>query len=121
MMTSQIVRNRTERQAFWKEQLEACSRSGMSLQAFCKERGLSYSSLCSWKRRLGFSKPHKAKDYVQDTVAITVLPVPSRSNQIGARIWVDGVGLEFSDSTDPKWIAAVVFALGSSPRRASRC
>lgn len=117
MMTSQVVRSESKRQEFWKQQLEACSRSGKSLQAFCRERGLSYSSLCAWKRRLGFSKSRKTSD----TVAITVLPGPSKSASIGARVWVEGVGLEFSNSVNPEWVAAVVFALGSSRGRARQC
>ncbi len=116
MNNNQTSRNRTDRQEYWKQKLEAFSRSGMSLQAFCRAEDLNYSSVCTWKRRLGFSKTRLRSDIV----SISVLSEPLKQARLGTRMRVDGVELEFLSSIEPEWIAAVLSALGAS-RRAGRC
>jgi len=116
MNNNQTSRNRTDRQEYWKQKLEAFSRSGMSLQAFCRAEDLNYSSVCTWKRRLGFSKTRLRSDIV----SIPILSEPLKLSQPATRMRVDGVELEFLGSVEPQWIAAIVLALGAS-RRADRC
>jgi hypothetical protein len=116
MINNQIVRTRADRQEYWKQKLEAFSRSGKSLQAFCRDQDLNYSSICTWKRRLGFSKTRKASE----VVSIPVLSGPSRHGPLATRIRIEGIELEFLSRVEPEWIAAVVSALGAS-RRAGRC
>jgi hypothetical protein len=37
----------------WNRRLAACSASGLSTAAFCREQGLSYAQFMYWQRRLG--------------------------------------------------------------------
>src|ERR1041385_6308279 len=41
-----------ERERFWREAVAAWQKSGQSIRAFCRGRGLSEPSLYSWRRTL---------------------------------------------------------------------
>ncbi len=41
-----------EREAYWREQVERQSASGMNVREFCQERGLSEPSFYAWRRTL---------------------------------------------------------------------
>ncbi len=45
------------RQPFWQERIAAQERSGLSVQQFCKEHGLSHPSFYYWRKRLRQQEP----------------------------------------------------------------
>lgn len=47
--------------AQWKALLEEQSRSGLTQDAFCRMRGLGYSTFCGWQSRLRRSAAGRAK------------------------------------------------------------
>src|SRR5215813_11123678 len=42
-----------ERSAYWREHIAEQERSGMSVQQFCKEKGITEQSFYVWRKRLG--------------------------------------------------------------------
>ena len=42
----------SERAGFWRELIEAQAASGLSVEAYCRRRGVSTSSFFAWRRRL---------------------------------------------------------------------
>lgn len=40
------------KEAFWRESLEAQRQSGKSIQAFCRERGVSIASFHNWRKEI---------------------------------------------------------------------
>ena len=44
--------NRTEREAYWREQVAACRASRMSAVRWCREAGIPVSKYCWWKGEL---------------------------------------------------------------------
>lgn len=41
-----------EKESFWKKQLDLWQKSGLSVRAFCKERGIVETSFYAWRREL---------------------------------------------------------------------
>lgn len=41
-----------EKESYWREQLVAWQKSGLSIRAFCKERGIVETSFYAWRREL---------------------------------------------------------------------
>jgi hypothetical protein len=42
---------------YWREQVDLWRSSGLSQAEYCRRAGISASSLCYWKRRLGVEPP----------------------------------------------------------------
>lgn len=106
-------KSRTE---FWKNELALFSRRDMTAQAFCQERGLGYSTFCSWRRRLREISRGGAA-----TLAIPVLAPPpvlaAPELQSGAvepgqlRIDSAGASIWLAASTPAGRIAELIHAL----------
>lgn len=46
-----------ERSAYWRERIAEHERSGLSVQQFCKERGVTEQSFYVWRKRLRKQEP----------------------------------------------------------------
>jgi transposase-like protein len=55
----------SSKERFWRRMVRRCSRSGLSVRAFCAEQGLSEPSFYAWRRTLA----------VRDEAAVRFVPV----------------------------------------------
>jgi transposase-like protein len=56
-MTNSTGKRVKERNAYWRERIAEHERSGMSVQQFCKERGVTEQSFYVWRKRLRKQEP----------------------------------------------------------------
>jgi len=56
-MTNNTGKTAEERSAYWRERIAEHERSGMSVQQFCKERGVTEQSFYVWRKRLRKQAP----------------------------------------------------------------
>jgi len=69
-MAASATEVRSERAAYWSKQIEGWQRSGLNQGAYCRQHGLSQSSLSYWRKRLGATNDRGAAPFV------TIVPVP---------------------------------------------
>jgi hypothetical protein len=93
--------------------LEACDRSGLTLSAFARQRGVGPQRLAWWRKRL--SEPSRVTSSPPvSLVPVTVRPAPAIALGVpvaitsrgGARIEVRDVG-----AVTAAWVAALIVAL----------
>jgi transposase-like protein len=71
---------RGEREHFWRQLIRDQQRSGSSIKAFCRSRGISEPSFFAWRKKLALTKRVNSQD---DFVAVRVIPeAVSRSGSI---------------------------------------
>jgi len=56
-MTNSNGKTAEERTAYWRERIAEHERSGMSVQQFCEERGVTEQSFYVWRKRLRKQEP----------------------------------------------------------------
>lgn len=88
-------KNKQEREAFWRSQLEAGQNRRGTLVEFCRERGLSVSAYYSWQSRLEGKKTRVAK---RRPAFLPIQVQPPKSESRPRRI-------------DPKWLSEFVWHL----------
>jgi len=117
----------TGRRAYWRRQIEAHRRSGLSQAAFCAQEGLRTGTLSFWKWKLGRETgptsgskatgsrriaPPPAFVPVQlaalkvDPAAATLSDAIDIELRLGA-----GYGLRMRGRVDPGWLAQVLWGL----------
>lgn len=69
-MAASAAEVRSKKAKYWSEHIAAWLRSGLSQGAYCREYGLSQSSLSYWRKRLGETNNREAAPFV------TIVPVP---------------------------------------------
>jgi len=69
-MAASVMAQRSEKAAYWSEHVAAWQHSGLSQRAYCRQYGLSQSSLSYWRKRLGATNSRDAASFV------TIVPVP---------------------------------------------
>ncbi|MFU2209836.1 IS66 family insertion sequence element accessory protein TnpA [Solidesulfovibrio sp. C21] len=69
-MAAPATEVRSLKAAYWSEHVAAWQRSGLSQGAYCRQHGLSQSSLSYWRKRLGATNDRDAASFV------TIVPVP---------------------------------------------
>jgi len=69
-MATKATKQASEKKAFWAEHIAAWQRSGLAQGAYCRQNGLSLSSLRYWRARLD-----KSRDTAPGS-SITIVPVP---------------------------------------------
>ena len=57
MKETTIEQRKAERSEYWRERIAQQERSGVSVQRFCKEQGLTEQSFYAWRKRLGKQEP----------------------------------------------------------------
>ena len=69
-MTASATEPLTKKAAYWAGHISGWQRSGLSQGAYCRQHGLSQSSLIYWRKRLGPTIGTKA------VPVVTIVPVP---------------------------------------------
>jgi len=69
-MTASATEPLTKKAAYWAGHIAAWQRSGLGQGAYCRQHGLSQSSLSYWRKRLGVTNDRDAASFV------TIVPVP---------------------------------------------
>ena len=69
-MAASATEQRSEKAAYWSEHIATWQRSGLGQGAYCRQHGLSQSSLSYWRARLG-----KTTGMVSAS-SVTIVPVP---------------------------------------------
>lgn len=64
---------------FWASLIAEHAEAGGSLRQFAAHRGLSYSTLCRWRRRLSTEKGALARASGAQFLELTPMPVPARA------------------------------------------
>ena len=89
-----------ERRAFWAQQVDAWSRSGLSLTAYARQQGLASSSLCRWQRAL------TSQDSMPAMIPVRVMPAAAPIVLVRGN-W----RLSLPASTSPVWLAELLQGL----------
>lgn len=82
--------------------LEECARSGMTVQAFARKRGLVPERLYRWRRQLGASPSEPGSRMISLVPAQVIV-----GEATGAVVHVGEVAVEVGDAS-PAWVAALV-------------
>ena len=69
-MAASATEVRSEKVAYWSGHVAGWQCSGLSQGAYCRQHGLSQSSLSYWRKRLGATNDRDAASFV------TIVPVP---------------------------------------------
>jgi transposase-like protein len=99
-------RRRPERERFWREAVAGHKTSGLSVRAFCVDRGLSEPSFYAWRRE--FTRRDRSM-----TPAATFVPVQVVADSIVEVMLPSGVVVRVPPATDAMAVARLVAALGS--------
>jgi hypothetical protein len=98
----------------WVGHVSALAASGLSGAAYCRQHGLRYNQLSAWKARLAKAtvKSKRPSAFVQ-AKASTASDTPAVAVNFAARLIVGAnAAIEFPGSSDPRWVAALVVAIG---------
>ena len=101
-------RRSPERERFWREAVAGHKKSGLSVRAFCVDRGLSEPSFYAWRRELA-QRGRAAK-----SLAATFVPVQVVADSMVEVVLPGGVVVRVPPATDATAVARLVAALGSA-------
>jgi transposase-like protein len=96
-----------ERERFWREAVAGHKTSGLSVRAFCIERGLSEPSFYAWRRELA------QRGQATKSPAATFVPVQVVAESMIEVALPGGVVVRAPSATDAMAVARLVAALGS--------
>jgi len=99
----------SERAGFWRELIEAQPASGLSIEAYCRRRGVSTASFYAWRRRL-------AEEAMPRFLPVRVAAVALRNEPLAPRPAVeleraDGIRIRVFDGARRETICDVLAAL----------
>jgi transposase len=92
----------------WRERVEACETSGLTVAAFARREGLSAQSLSAWKRRL------RAAGDATSFVPVVVRDVGTVSRETFELVLREGAVLRIPPDFDEVTLGRLVRALGAS-------
>jgi transposase-like protein len=95
-----------ERERFWREAVAGHRKSGLSVRAFCRQRGLSEPNFYAWRRQL------EERDGVQRPAKF--VPVEVVSEAMIEVVLRNGVVVRLPASSEPNTVARLVSALESA-------
>lgn len=98
-----------QRRRQWETRIARWRASGVSMAAYCRQRGLSYTAFVWWRRRL---------EQAITSSPLTLIPVAAPTSS-GVAIVVrlaSGIGIEVEAGFDAALLSAVVHALQVGPR-----
>jgi transposase-like protein len=98
-----------ERERFWREAVAGHKKSGLSVRAFCAQRGVSEPSFYAWRRELS------QRDRAAMTPAATFVPVQVVADAVVEVVLLSGVVVRVPPATDASAVARLVAALGVAP------
>jgi len=105
-MTNRVGKTVEERIAYWSERIAEHERSGMSVQQFCKERGVTEQSFYIWRKRLRQQEPTRFA--LVETGAAVCKPAAKTGLEL---VLATGERLQISADVDPTQLRRVVEAL----------
>lgn len=112
-----VSSSRQPRREHWRALLEAQRRSGLSLAAFCRRRGLRTGTLSFWKWKLAREVEAGAGRGARASFVPIQLSVPAPSREPGAPpadlseleiALTDGRLVRVRGRVDPRWLGAVL-------------
>ena len=105
---SKKEKSNIEQRQFWQTAIEARRKSGLSIAAFCKKKGISETAYYYWRRKLavGVSKPQgpSASDFLE-----VVMPVSPPA--VLELVFSSGSRLKINPGVDPKMLNQVLSTL----------
>jgi transposase-like protein len=105
MRRSSTGKTAEERTAYWRERLAEQERSGVPVQQFCKEKGITEQSFYVWRKRLRKQEP--ARFALVETGAAR-----QQAPKMGLElVLVTGERLRIGTEVDPALLRRVVEAL----------
>jgi hypothetical protein len=110
---------RSERIAYWKEQIQKWSESGLSQKQFCEQNGLKTESFRRWKK--SFTEPAAASEQNIEPKFVKVSRVESSVTAVVPPALKDEIilklpeGIELRSNTYPgaRWIVSLVDELSA--------
>ena len=94
-----------ERTAYWRERIAEQERRGISVQQFCKERGVTEQSFYVWRKRLRKQEPARF-------ALVETEPVRQHAPKTGLElVLVTGERLRIGVDVDPSLLRRVLEAL----------
>ena len=103
--------SKQERLEQWSGKIAACRGSGMTVRAWCQERGISEKTYCYWQRRL-FQELTRTQARGSGFADITPANVGG-SGQIAAKVHILGSEIEIYNGADAATLEAVFRGLRS--------
>jgi hypothetical protein len=111
------------RAPFWEEELKRFNSSGMSVQEYCRSRGLSCSVLYAWRRRLGGEEEitRKPRAYTKKSPTLISIPILREKPRNGGEavlpleMRIGDILLKISVGTDVTWLHPLVKGLIDLP------
>ena len=105
MRRSSTGKTAEERTAYWRERIAEQERSGVPVQQFCKEKGITEQSFYVWRKRLRKQEP--ARFALVETGAARQ-QAPKTGLEL---VLVSGERLRIGSEVDPSLLRRVVEAL----------
>jgi hypothetical protein len=100
----------------WRARFADFSRSGLTVQSWCAERGFSVCQFYYWRRKLASAKTPVASDPPASDIAWLSVPLsqssPYQSTSLTVR--VGAASIEISSGFDAELLAAAVAALAGA-------
>ena len=94
-----------ERSAYWRERIAEQERSGMSVQQFCKEKGITEQTFYVWRKRLRKQEPARF-------ALVETGPARQHAPKTGLElVLVTGERLRIGTDVDPALLRRVLEAL----------
>jgi transposase-like protein len=97
-----------QRETFWREVVAGHRKSGLSVRAFCRQRGLSEPNFYAWRRTLD------ERDRTTRVQPAKFVPVEVVSEPMVEVVLPRGVVVRLPSSSEPTAIARLVTALESA-------
>ena len=105
MTRSSTGKRLEERTAYWRERIGEQERSGIPVQQFCKERGITEQSFYVWRKRLRRQEPARF-------ALVETEPERQRAPKTGLElVLVTGERLRIGVDVDPSLLRRVLEAL----------
>jgi len=105
MTRSSTGKTAEERTAYWRERVDEQERSGIPIQQFCRERGITEQSFYVWRKRLGKQEPARF-------ALVETGPERQHAPKTGLELMlVTGERLRIGADVDPSLLRRVLEAL----------
>lgn len=112
-MAKRVRLSKAEREALWRRQFDDWQRSGQTITAFCRERGLTESAFHLWKRQLRLQKkPGHSTTNARRPLAPRLAPVSVAALPMSAlTLEVHGATLRIDPGVDDGLLRTVLNVL----------
>lgn len=106
------IQRRATGRLFWEQELKRYRQSGISLQEFCRQRGLAYSTATAWAKKLKDQLHENGQKIVEpESLAPIIVSRASNIRQAAAgelTVKIGDVLFEFTHYPHPDWIAQFI-------------